>query len=236
MKALGNILCLETSVGVCSVCIARGGDIIALKEDLGINNHSARLHLIIEEVMAAAGLTFDSLDAVAVSGGPGSYTGLRIGVSAAKGICYAADIPLISINTLQSMASLMLQHNKETKHSLILKPVIDARRMEVYSADYNTDLNQIRTVRAEIIDSHSLDYLSKNNIIVLAGNGAEKLKSLFGNDPRVVFSESNVHSATGMVRLANAKFAAADFEDVAYYEPFYFKEFVPGKPRVKGLE
>jgi len=162
----------------------------------------------------------NDLDAVAVSKGPGSYTGLRIGVSAAKGLCFALDIPLISIPTLSNMAEQL----KDSEMDYII-PVLDARRMEVYSAIFDNSLSQIRETRAEIIDQNSFqEYMSKGKVLVL-GSGAEKCMEQLVHD-NVSFDIANVPSAREMGCLSFAKFKEKDFEDVAYFEPYYLKDFI----------
>lgn len=162
----------------------------------------------------------NDLDAVAVSKGPGSYTGLRIGVSAAKGLCYALDIPLISIPTLSNM----VEQAKDSKMDYII-PVLDARRMEVYSAIFDNSLSQVRETRAEIIDQNSFqEFISKGKVLVL-GSGAEKCKEQLVYD-NVSFDITNVPSAREMGCLSFAKYKEEDFEDVAYFEPYYLKDFV----------
>jgi tRNA threonylcarbamoyladenosine biosynthesis protein TsaB len=197
------------------------------------NIHSSIVTVFIDEVMKECGLSYRDLDAVVVSKGPGSYTGLRIGVSTAKGICYALDKPLIAINTLEAMAAGMLKGTPSLP--VILCPMIDARRMEVYNALFDTDLNCVRETKAEIIDENSFSEMLTDHILVLAGDGAEKCKALLGNHPNVRFIDDFFPSAINMVLPAEKKFQAAAFEDIAYFEPFYLKDFIPGIPKIKGL-
>jgi len=232
----GKILSIETAVNVCSVCVADESGILSLREDMGVNNHSSKLSVFIEEVMNESCTAYDSLAAVAISGGPGSYTGLRIGVSSAKGICYAADVPLIAVDTLQAMAYVIQQNVKNKSGSVILQPMIDARRMEVYTAIFDLKMNQLKTVSADIVDEHYFDHLQPNEIVVLGGNGAEKFRDLFAGNQQIVFVDTNVHTSTAVALVARQKLETNDFADVVYYEPFYLKDFIPGKPKVKGLE
>ena len=161
------------------------------------------------------------LEAIAVSKGPGSYTGLRIGVSAAKGLCYALGVPLISISTLKSMASQLKGINKDD----VIIPVLDARRMEVYSAVFDNHLNQVRETRAEIIDEQSFEAYIGSTSVHFLGSGAEKIKGIF-NSENLTFHLDVVPSAKEMALISFDKFKNKDFEDVAYFEPYYLKDFV----------
>jgi tRNA threonylcarbamoyladenosine biosynthesis protein TsaB len=215
------ILNIETATKNCSVAVANDGQTLISRE-LATDgySHAEKLHVFIQEILPEARLTFKDLSAIAVSKGPGSYTGLRIGVSAAKGLCYALDIPLISIDTLQVLAS---QANIDQG---LIVPMLDARRMEVYSAVFDADLNQKRGVEAEIITENSFaDCVEK---IWIAGDCQEKVKSVlhgerFGYLPEIVYP-----SAKDMAAMSFAKYLAADFENVAYFEPFYLKDFMTG--------
>lgn len=232
-----NILHIETATQVCSVALSSGNELVLLKESNEKNNHSASLTVFIDEIMKAAGLPYGSLDAVAVSMGPGSYTGLRIGVSAAKGICFGTDKPLIAIPTLQSMAA---GAKKEIDSAIwqtpsLFCPMIDARRMEVYNALYNPDLTIFREIRAEIISEASFNEELSNYKAWFFGDGAAKCKTHLENHPNARFIDDFQPSASHMITLAMEKFAHSIFEDVAYFEPFYLKDFIPGIPRVKGL-
>lgn len=216
------ILCLETSTTNCSVALAVDGKVKAIREE---NNkkfsHSEKLHVFIAEVLLESGLKNTDLDAIAVSKGPGSYTGLRIGVSAAKGLCFALDIPLISTPTLEVLAQL-----GQVDDCFII-PLLDARRMEVYSAVFNSNLEQIRETKAEILtDTSYHEYLEKG-ITVFLGDGAAKLQELHAHK-NAVFLEDKFPSSASMAILANTKYKISDTEDVAYFEPFYLKEFMLG--------
>jgi len=190
-----------------------------------------------DEVIKTAGVAISELDAIAVSQGPGSYTGLRIGVAAAKGLCYALDKPLIGVNTLQAMALGMVHKGQADRTVKILFcPMIDARRMEVYCAIFDEKGKEIRETRAEIIDENSfMEYLGKNRV-VFAGDGALKCRPLLERNPNVIFSEDFQASAKFMISLSEEKFSQEKFEDLAYFEPYYLKDFIAGKPRVKGLK
>jgi tRNA threonylcarbamoyladenosine biosynthesis protein TsaB len=223
---LGIILNIETATKNCSVSISKSEEILSLKElNEGKFSHAEKLHSFILEVIADAGLTMGDLDAISVSKGPGSYTGLRIGVSTAKGLCYALDKPLISIPTLENMAlQISLKENE------LVVPLLDARRMEVYSAIYDKDYHQIRATEAEIINETSFQSLLKKGILYFAGDGAEKCKEVISHE-NARFLSSIYPSAREMAIIASRKFEKADFEDVAYFEPFYLKDFVAGKPK-----
>jgi tRNA threonylcarbamoyladenosine biosynthesis protein TsaB len=246
------ILYIETSTQVCSVALAENGRILQSRESREKNIHSSIITIFIEEVLRSAGRMFPELDAVAVSKGPGSYTGLRIGVSTAKGICYALGKPLIAIGTLESMAEGMknemtshsnprpawtvgIEQEEMTSQPILFCPMIDAKRMEVYSAVFDGSLNPIRGVQAEIITGDSFHDLLRDHMIYFAGDGAEKCREVLGHQPNARFLPDFLPSANFMVRLAETKFERQEFEDVAYFEPFYLKDFIPGIPRVKGL-
>jgi len=237
---MAKILHIETATQVCSVALSVDGKVMHIRESREKNSHSTTITVFIEQIMQAAGIPFAAIDAVAVSMGPGSYTGLRIGVSTAKGICYALDKPLIAINTLHSMAAGMKiemeSHFKEIPSLPVqLCPMIDARRMEVYNALYDNELNTVRATQAEIISEDSFREELENQIVVFAGDGAEKCKPMMENHPNAHFLDDFFPSATYMIGLAEKKFKAGDFENVAYFEPFYLKDFIPGIPKVKGL-
>tara|TARA_R110000744_G_scaffold379789_1_gene498751 strand:+ start:7796 stop:8476 length:681 start_codon:yes stop_codon:yes gene_type:complete len=218
---MGILLNLETSSTNCSVCVAKDGEILAIRELNSANySHAEKLHIFIEEVMQEASLKMEDLEAVAVSKGPGSYTGLRIGVSAAKGLSYALGIPLISVSTLKSMASQV-----KIKEGEVMIPVLDARRMEVYSSVFDENCNEIRETKAEIIDENSFhEYINAKHIHFL-GSGAEKIKELFPLKS-ITYHCEVVPSAKEMTSISSEKFNASDFEDVAYFEPYYLKDFV----------
>jgi len=234
---LSLILNIETATGVCSVALARDGQLIGLIESNTKNSHSSVLILFMDEVIKTAGVALSDLDAVAVSKGPGSYTGLRIGVAAAKGLCYALEKPLIGVSTLRAMAIGMVHPvSADQETHIFYCPMIDARRMEVYCAIFDEKGNEIRETRAEIMDENSfMDYLGKNRI-VFAGDGALKCRPLFDKHPNAVFSEDFQASAKFMISLSEEKFSQKKFEDLAYFEPYYLKDFVTVKPRVKGLK
>ncbi|GAB2764985.1 tRNA (adenosine(37)-N6)-threonylcarbamoyltransferase complex dimerization subunit type 1 TsaB [Salinimicrobium soli] len=216
------ILCIETATTNCSVALGKNGEVLALKEDYSSNySHAERLHLFIEEILKENGLTPKDLTAVAVSKGPGSYTGLRIGVSAAKGLCFTLDLPLISVPTLSSLA----RQVEDEKAGYII-PLLDARRMEVYTAGFSAE-KQIFDTRAEILTAESFkEYLDKGKVSFI-GNGVEKFKAVCEHE-NAVFVEGKLPSAAQMASLAEEKFQKGLFEDVAYFEPYYLKDFQAG--------
>ncbi|WP_282159515.1 tRNA (adenosine(37)-N6)-threonylcarbamoyltransferase complex dimerization subunit type 1 TsaB [Ulvibacterium marinum] len=215
------ILNLETATTNCSVSVGENGNILALKEDNTPDySHSEQLHVFIKNALDTASLSFSDLDAISVSKGPGSYTGLRIGVSAAKGLCFALDIPLISIATLESMA-----HQARMESFDFIIPVLDARRMEVYSAVFDANFNQIRETKAEIITESSFAEYVKTGKTLLLGPGAKKCDEVLSH-ANLVFMDSIIPSAKDMNKLSFAKYQKSVFEDVAYFEPYYLKDFI----------
>lgn len=218
------ILNIETATTNCSVSMAKDGKLVAIRElDTPNYSHSEQLHIFIKEMLDGADLPFADLDAIAVSKGPGSYTGLRIGVSAAKGLCFSLDIPLISVPTLESMV-----HQVKSAEWNFIVPVLDARRMEVYSAVYNDTRREVRETRAEIIDSASFQEFSGEGKVLLIGSGAAKCKELLSKGS-FSFDDDIVPSAREMCGLSHEKFIVGDFEDVAYFEPYYLKDFIGNK-------
>jgi tRNA threonylcarbamoyladenosine biosynthesis protein TsaB len=242
------ILCIETATEVCSVALFRDDMLLDIKESSARNVHSAMLTTFIGELISSSEYGYGDLAAVAVSMGPGSYTGLRIGVATAKGLCYALGKPLIAVSTLQAMAfginyELRMTNDESgcvipnigSRIPPLVCPMIDARRMEVYSAVYDAEYNEKREIRAEIIDGSSFQEFLANNLVTFGGEGAEKCKSILGDHPNANFLDKFRNSARYMNSLASKKFHQQDFENLAYFEPFYLKDFVAGKPRVKGL-
>lgn len=227
---MATILQLETATQVCSAALSKDGETIAVKELQANNIHAGSLTLFIQEVMQLAGINYSDLDAIAVSKGPGSYTGLRIGVSTAKGLCFALDKPLIGIGTLPMMASGFL--TAEPGFDGLICPMIDARRMEVFTAVYNANLNPVEEVTAKIVNPESfLAYLDERSITFI-GDGADKCKSAIIH-ANAKFSIENFNSASNMSKLAYQAFKRSEFEDVAYFEPFYLKDFVLTTPKAK---
>ncbi|MDO9255710.1 MAG: tRNA (adenosine(37)-N6)-threonylcarbamoyltransferase complex dimerization subunit type 1 TsaB [Bacteroidales bacterium] len=231
------ILGIETATSICSVALVRDGKLLAIRESVGARDHSGALTTYIADVFTEAGLTYSQLDAIAVSMGPGSYTGLRIGVSSAKGFCYALDKPFIAIDTLKSLAWQALQnYNQQRKdtENLLLVPMLDARRMEVYTAVFDQNLQVIEPVNAHIVTENSFDAFAGKEILYF-GDGASKCKSFFELKDNYTFLDNINLSAFAICMLAESDFQNNNFADVAYCEPFYLKDFMAGKPRVKGL-
>jgi tRNA threonylcarbamoyladenosine biosynthesis protein TsaB len=213
------ILNIETATKNCSVAIAKEGKTIAFREIAEQNfSHAEKLHVFIAELLSENQLQFSDLNAVAVSQGPGSYTGLRIGVSSAKGFCYALNIPMIAIDTLQLLAKQI-----QIEDGIII-PMIDARRMEVFTAFYDKNYQQIRNTQAEIIDETSYQEISET--IHLVGDGTEKFKNTLTDNKFIFHSDVVFPSAKQMTQLSFDKFIKNDFVDVAYFEPYYLKDFV----------
>lgn len=212
-------LCIETTSTNCSVALFKDNQLLALKEDNSNQySHAERLHVYIEILLKENNIDKKDLKAIAVSKGPGSYTGLRIGVSAAKGLCFALDIPLISITTLKA-----LSYQVEDQDGCIVA-MIDARRMEVFAAVFSKEKEQIRETKAEVLDDTSYSkYLEKGKVIFI-GSGVEKFKAICKH-PNATFVENKLPSAKEMGILVNQKYKISDIEDVAYFEPYYLKDF-----------
>lgn len=225
------ILNIETVTTVCSVSVSDKNDIITFEEVNGGFTHAENLHVFIKEVMQQAGLKFSQLDAVSVSKGPGSYTGLRIGVSAAKGIAYAINKPLISLDTLQLMARNAVMKVSE---DALYCPMLDARRMEVYCACYNPGLETILPVQALIVDEESIKQFDLGRNLIFFGDGMQKCKTVLEKLPDVKFIDGINPSSECMANLAFSKYLNKNFEDVAYFEPFYLKDFLITSKKIKG--
>jgi tRNA threonylcarbamoyladenosine biosynthesis protein TsaB len=234
---LARILNIETSTRVCSVVLSIDGEIVSVQESHTKNSHAEQISLFSQKVVVDAGIKFTDLDAVSVSKGPGSYTGLRIGVSTAKGYCYGLDIPLISIDTLTAMATGMKTKFNSTNDlgNTLFCPMIDARRMEVYTALFSNEIKEVEGVTAKIIDNKSFnDKLSKYKLI-FAGDGAPKCKEVLSHQENAIFYDDFFPSAKYQCKIAEQKYLTNEFEDTAYFEPYYLKEFIAGISRVKGL-
>ncbi|AXG73379.1 tRNA (adenosine(37)-N6)-threonylcarbamoyltransferase complex dimerization subunit type 1 TsaB [Flavobacterium arcticum] len=216
---MGFILNIETATKNCSVSLAQAGNVVAIREFAGEGySHAEKLHIFIEEVLKEAETNFSGLEAVAVSMGPGSYTGLRIGVSAAKGLCYALNIPLLAIDTLEVLARKL----KITEGVIV--PMIDARRMEVYNAVFDTNYNKKSDTKAEIITGDS--FSEYTDICHLVGDGAEKCRALLPDNKFMYHNDIIYPSSAEMALLSYNKHQKSDTVDVAYFEPFYLKDFV----------
>jgi tRNA threonylcarbamoyladenosine biosynthesis protein TsaB len=230
---MSKILLIETATNMCSVGISEHGVVIALRESAELRSHAELITVFIEEVVNETGISLPQIDAVAVSMGPGSYTGLRIGVSTAKGICFALDKPLIAIDTLQAMAAGMASTRNHGNE--LYCPMIDARRMEVYAALFNSSNERLMQTAALIIDEKSFEGdLAENNIIFF-GDGAPKCRQVLGNHPNAEFIDGFNPGVKHMAPMASRKFDKHQFENTAYFEPFYLKDFVAASPKVKGL-
>ena len=223
------ILHIETSTQVCSVALSEDGQCIYSKTDFEGPSHAVTLGVYVDEALSFADSHAIPLDAVAVSCGPGSYTGLRIGVSMAKGICYGRNLPLIGIPTPEVMCVPLLL-DEELPEDALLCPMIDARRMEVYAALYDRALHPVREIEAVIIDESSYEEYLNRGPVYFFGNGAAKCKEKILH-PNARFVEDIHPLAKWMFPLAEKAFARGDFKDVAYFEPFYLKEFVASKPK-----
>ncbi len=226
---MAAILIIETATEICSVALTQNGQVIDSIESGEGQNHARLTSVFAEQLLKRNNLTIKELAAVAVSRGPGSYTGLRIGVSTAKGICYAGNIPLIAVGTLEAMAKhVSLNHSQysiqETKPTLYC-PMIDARRMEVFSMLLDNDGQTIKPVTAEVVDESFLSEEMKLHQVIFFGNGSEKCKNVIQGE-NAVFIGKVVASANHMAELAWQAYTKQQFEDVAYFEPFYLKDFV----------
>lgn len=226
-----NILHIETATHVCSCALSSGKEVVFNRENYTKQSHASSLGVFIEEAVNVARAQRLKIDAVSVSSGPGSYTGLRIGVSEAKGIAYGLNTKLIAVPTLKLLASTMASRMEK---DVLLCPMIDARRMEVYTSLYTTDLEEIEATTAKIVDSESfLKYLEKSKVAFF-GDGALKCKDIITH-PNALFIPDVHPLASQMVKLSMHAYEASQFEDVAYFEPFYLKDFVATKPKNKVL-
>ena len=225
---MAYILHIESSSTVCSVALSKNELLIAIKELNNGYTHSENLHLFINYVLEEAGINTKQLKAISISTGPGSYTGLRIGYAAAKGLAYALSIPLISVNTLKALATLAIQHNNE---DALYCPMLDARRMEIYCAIYSNSLEEVMPVKALILTEESILNFKKDKSIYFFGDGMPKAKELLNEFSDVFFIDHIVASAEAMIPIAYQKYINQDFEDIAYAEPMYLKEFYFAVPK-----
>lgn len=234
-----RILHLETATNVCSVALSEGGNLVSIRESREDRSHGSLLTVFMEEVIREAGLQPKDIDAISISKGPGSYTGLRIGVSVAKGFAYASDIPVIGINTLQALSCAAMNNEKikelcKSFPKLLLCPMIDARRMEVYTALYDQNSKEVSPVEAKIVNEDSFKQILESSKIVFFGNGSEKVKEIITH-PSAFFIEDISPSSRYMLPLALDSFSRKSFENTAYFEPFYLKDFVATIPKNKML-
>lgn len=237
------VLNIETSTRVCSVALGKDGKTLSLKESMDERyTHSENLTTYIRQIFSESKIELKEMDAIAVSMGPGSYTGLRIGIATAKGLCYALDKPLIGIETLKAMAWSVIDpllhplrkeefYAKEKKGdgAVYFCPMLDARRMEVYCAIYNSSLNEIKRTSAEIIDENSFSDLLEKNKIWFFGEGAEKCKKKLSHNSNALFIDNIFPSAKNLVSFSEKAFQNKNFGNTAYFEPFYLKDFVSSK-------
>lgn len=223
------ILHIETSTNVCSVAVSQDGECIFDKEDFSGPNHAERLGEYVDEALSFADSHAIPVDAVAVSSGPGSYTGLRIGVSMAKGICYGRNIPLLSVPTLELLSVPVLLGHDEIEDDALICPMLDARRMEVYAAVYNRALQPVRPIQADVVDADTYKEWLDRHPVYFFGNGAAKCMETI-NQPNAHLIKDIVPLAKWMFPLAEKKMAKDETEDVAYFVPFYLKDFVAKMP------
>lgn len=229
-----NILAIETSTSVCSVALCSENSTIALKENFELNAHSRLLTVLINEILEENHFSINNIDAFAVGIGPGSYTGLRIGVSVTKGLCFGTNKPAITVSTLKALAKQFLNNNPgiANEANSLLCPVFDARRLEVYTALYKPELSEILSPVPKIIDENSFQVYLKNKKIYFFGDGAEKCKNNIKSE-NAIFDISINPSAVAVAQLAQEMFKNKQFADVAYFEPLYLKEFIAIKSTKK---
>ncbi len=225
---MSYILHIESTSTVCSVALSHNDQLLAIKELNNGYTHAENLHVFIQDVLLKAGIASKELNAISVSTGPGSYTGLRIGYATAKGLAYALNIPLITISTLQALTTLAFQQITADAYYC---PMLDARRMEVYCALYNQGLEEIAPVNALILSEESIMVYKKDKPIYFFGDGMPKAKELLNTLPSVCYIENIVASAKALIPLAYQKFLQKDFDDIAYAEPMYLKEFYFATPK-----
>jgi tRNA threonylcarbamoyladenosine biosynthesis protein TsaB len=219
------IICLETATPLCSVALCDDNGVISLKESNESKSHAAMITVYIDELLKEHDMKVSDLEAVAVSKGPGSYTGLRIGVSVAKGLAFGAEIPLIGVETTLSMYKGIKVKYYEDNMDTLYCPMLDARRMEVYYAVYDNTGDKIKDISAEIITENTFKSFPESKKIIFFGDGALKCKEVIRRD-NALFDEDFIISASYMYRPALEAFKAKQFEDVAYFEPFYLKDFI----------
>lgn len=230
------ILCIETGTDICSVGIARDGELISLRESDEGRDHAKRVGVFVDELLRETGVMPDELDAVAVGMGPGSYTGLRIGVSFAKGLCYGLNIPLVAVGSLDALAEVAIEDNEagildvENWNDAILCPMVDARRMEVYTRLFDAKGEPMGEVSAEVVSEETFAEVRRERQLVIFGNGASKCCEALADATYINITPS----ARGLARLAQQRLTAGQTEDIAYFEPFYLKDFVviPSKKKL----
>ncbi|MBL0742095.1 tRNA (adenosine(37)-N6)-threonylcarbamoyltransferase complex dimerization subunit type 1 TsaB [Chryseolinea lacunae] len=220
------LLSLETSTTVCSVALHENNTLLSMAEVHREHSHASKLAPLIDQVVRTADVTLKDISAVAVASGPGSYTGLRIGTSTAKGLCYALSIPLVAVGTLEIMAA---QVNATNVSKARLCPMIDARRMEVYCQIFDAGNTALQAVEAKVIDEHSFEKELEEGPIIFFGNGADKCRPVITH-PNAIFISGITPSAANLGALAWTKFQQQRIEDLVHFEPFYLKEFMIKKP------
>lgn len=228
------ILNIDTATEHASVCLSKDHELLALESNPNQKDHAAFIQPAIRRLLSTVNCQLSALDAVAASNGPGSYTGLRVGLSTAKGICYALDKPLILINTLQIIATAAIHHQLSTndQHSTLYCPMIDARRMEVFTAVYNDQLKEVQAPSAMILNENSFNDLLQEHAIIFSGSGSGKLKTVIENSN--AFFLNIQHDARHMQTIAENMYLLKSFADKAYSEPYYIKEFFTPAPKLKS--
>ncbi len=230
------ILCIETGTDICSVGLSRDGELVSLRESDEGRDHAKRVGVFVDELLRETGIAPDELDAIAVGMGPGSYTGLRIGVSFAKGMCYGLQIPLVAVGSLDALAEVAIEDNEagildvKDWNDAVLCPMVDARRMEVYTRLFNAAGEPLSEVSAEIVTEESFAEWRKGRQLVIFGNGAAKCREILPDATYVNITPS----ARGLARLAERRLQEGKTEDIAYFEPFYLKDFIviPSKKKL----
>lgn len=230
------ILCIETGTDICSVGVARDGELVSLRESDEGRDHAKKVGVFVDELLRETGISPDELDAVAVGMGPGSYTGLRIGVSFAKGLCYGLGIPLVAVGSLDAMAAVAIEDNDagildvDNWEDAVLCPMVDARRMEVYTRLFDAKGNALSDVTAEVVTEQTFADVRRERQLVMFGNGAAKCREVLPDATYINITPS----ARGLARLAEQRLSAGQTEDIAYFEPFYLKDFIviPSKKKL----
>ena len=230
------ILCIETGTDICSVGVASDGELISLRESDEGRDHAKKVGVFVDELLRETGISPDELDAVAVGMGPGSYTGLRIGVSFAKGLCYGLGIPLVAVGSLDAMAAVAIEDNDagildvDNWENAVLCPMVDARRMEVYTRLFDAKGNALSDVTAEVVTEQTFADVRRERQLVMFGNGAAKCREVLHDATYINITPS----ARGLARLAEQRLSAGQIEDIAYFEPFYLKDFIviPSKKKL----
>lgn len=227
---MSYILCIETATKVCSVAVVNDGEVVALREDgPDAYSHAEKLNAFIQDALDQTEIEFAQLDAIAVCKGPGSYTGLRIGTSAAKGLAYALDLPLLAVSTLEALATRVADQRKDT----LILPMIDARRMEVFCAGFDGTGREVFGTRAEILSEHSFPEADNFSRVIALGDGADKAEN-WAEEKGFELQKNHTASAKDMAGLATALYRAGTTVDTAYFEPYYLKDFVAGKKKKKA--